>query len=134
VFLDTTSEGIYAWAFGVAHDEGILDVVAPKTDDAVVAAVTERGFEMTTFEGVYTCSTSPGCTLRYPGIPRGGWISRVLLSPTQTAALPLGRNPVARATYLLDEPPGPQGTPIEFSDRLEIPGQDLPQFGCKLPH
>jgi len=117
VMLETKSAPLQGWSYGVSHDETILVLEQVGTDGTDAKKAYQGGFDATTLERIETCLEPQGrnCTKTRPG---GGWISALVLSLTQPAELPLGRNSVARARYVLEELPGQGGTQVRFTDRL----------------
>ncbi len=112
VVMDTKSDDIQGWSYGVRHDgeilrldsgrrliEGVGDFIPPLTSP------------------VFEClDADPRCAARGAG---AGFITAVLLSLTDPATtLDVGRNALVVAEYELITDPGVEGTFIEFTDRL----------------
>ena len=96
VVLDVESPGIRGWSYTVSHDRGSIslaedsatttDTIAdPKIPDAVAL---EPNFNVTT------------------SLPNGGFVSSVVLAFTEPRELPLGRQTLCRAEYVVDGNPG----------------------------
>jgi len=119
VVMDTKSEEIQGWSYGVLHDPGLIRVTRADIADTDAEATLDRGFNATTMENVQLCDSARPCANRTDG---GGWISAVVLSLTKPVSLPLGRRSIARADYELLEDVGEAGTLLEFTDRLALRG------------
>jgi hypothetical protein len=117
VVSETAWPGIQGWSYGVRHDPRFLDVEAVGMGGTDAAAAFDRGFEMTTADGVEECEAVSGTRCFSPG-PSGGWIQAVILSLSQTAELPPGRNSLATAAYKLTGLPPQSGTLVEITGRL----------------
>ena len=124
VMLDTKSAPLQGWSYGVAHDETVLLLEEVTLEDTDAKKTFRDGFHNTTLEQVETClePKDRNCAKSRPG---GGWISALVLSLTSPAELPLGRNSLAKATYVLEKLPGQAGTRIEVTDRLLRAGSAL---------
>ena len=117
VVSETRTPGIQGWSYGVRHDPRYLAVETVGMDGTDAEAAFNRGFEMTTADGVEECEDVSGTRCFSPG-PSGGWIQAVILSLSQAAELPIGRNRLATASYKLAELPPRYGTLIEITGRL----------------
>jgi hypothetical protein len=117
VVSETTGPGIQGWSYGVRHDPRFLRLGTVGVVGTNAEAAFNRGFEMTTADGVEECKEISGTRCFSPG-PGGGWIQAVILSLSEAAELPTGRNSLAEAAYTLVELPPEAGTLIEFTDRL----------------
>ncbi|MBI4600462.1 MAG: hypothetical protein HY721_00740 [Planctomycetes bacterium] len=123
VVMQVESALVQGWAYGVAHDDGDLELLALTLDDTA-AAIACRGGSFCPpgdARSIETCGDDPRCAAenRKPG---GGWIMAVILSFTQPTVLPLGRQPIARATYGLRRDVGEGSTRLRFTDRLAKKG------------
>ena len=117
VMSETTRTGIQGWSYGVRHDARFLTVGTVSVGGTDAEAAFNRGFELTTADGVEECEDVSGTRCFSPG-PVGGWIQAVILSLSEAAELPAGRNSLAMAAYKLEELPPEAGTLIEITGRL----------------
>jgi len=128
VFLDTRSEGVTSWSYGLRHDPAVLTLLAGDCTD-------ER-------EG-FICGTDAADRAVAPfynyseivGSEQGsevGFISAVVLSFVAPAHLEAERfNSLARLTYRVGEIP-PEGTMVRFvADELR-PVPDSPAVGIQI--
>ena len=120
VMIETVSERLQGWSYGVIHDEGVLALEAASIDDTDAGARFQGGFNATRID-VETCTNpaDPKCAESRPG---GGWLSAVVLSLTEPVHLGLKRNSVARARYTARALPGNEGTLITLSNRVKVRG------------
>ena len=120
VVLDTKSDQFQGWAYGVAHDLSFWRCLEVTMDGTDAKIASPGGFDATTFEKIQECiGDDPRCAAARDG---GGWISATVLNVGGYPELPVKRNSLAIAEYTLLERPGPQGTTIEFSNRLKRMG------------
>jgi hypothetical protein len=114
VVMDTKSDGVQGWSYGVRHDPEILRLVSGRLLIQGSCEDCSNPFLRPVFECV---GADPRCTDRKEG---GGFINAVVLSLIEDRNLDVGRNALALAEYELLADPGPEGTLIEFTDRLAL--------------
>jgi hypothetical protein len=123
IFLDAASTHIQGWAYGIQHDQTVLDLQEATFEETDAQKFFRGGFQVTSKEDIHTCKPPPEskCSQDEPG---GGYISAIVLSLTDsTLVLPRGRNLVSRATYTVS--PGQSlevPTVISFSSQLRRKG------------
>jgi hypothetical protein len=105
VVLETKSEGVQAWSYGVRHDGRALTIESVTTDGTDAGLLLTGGINRTNLD------------------PRAGFISAVVLALGAVAELPLGTNSLAKATYRLEgdaRKAGKAGVALEITERLAI--------------
>jgi hypothetical protein len=112
VVMDVKSDGVQGWSYGVRHDPEILRLVSGRLLIQGSCSDCIEPFLRPVLECV---GADPRCTDRKEG---GGFINAVVLSLIEARSLDVGRNALALAEYELLADPGPEGTFIEFTDRL----------------
>jgi hypothetical protein len=110
VVMDVKSDDVQGWSYGVRHDQEVLRLESSRR---LIEGVGDFPADLSL---VFECiDADPRCTARREG---GGFINAVVLSLIEPRALEVGRNALAVAEYELIGDPGPEGTLIEFTDRL----------------
>ena len=119
IVIDAKNAGIQGWSYGVHHDAGILSLQSATFAGTDAGRLFDQsGFQTTRMEGIFECVTEdPRCQQAQPG---GGYIQAIVLSLRSPVNLPLGRNTLARASYLVSGGIGEAGSEIRFTDRLKV--------------
>ena len=118
VVMDTKSDHVQGWTYGVTHDTSLLELVSVTTEGTAARTVFQESLIVALDEVEQCADPDPRCAATKEG---GGWIS-VTLSPFAVVSeLPIRRNSLAIARYTLLRPPGP-GALIQFTDRLKKVG------------
>jgi hypothetical protein len=117
VVMDVKSSLVRAWSYGVAHDPGALTISNATIEGTDFVPLLSDSFVATSKDNVQTCGADLDCdpANRTEG---GGWISAVIPSLTQAVFLPVTRNTIARASYILERDVGEAGTLLQFTNRL----------------
>ncbi|MGQ9590104.1 MAG: hypothetical protein ACUVYA_07400 [Planctomycetota bacterium] len=122
VYMDTKSSDTQGWSYGVIHDLEALDVLNATTEGTDAREkFGQMYFDATSYKNIQRCVPGTLCRATEPGerTDGGGWISGVVLSLTTASSLDTGKkNSLAKAVYTLKKDVGPDGTKIEFSDRV----------------
>ncbi len=121
VVMDTRSQGVQGWSYGVAHDPGYLRVTSVTIDGTDTGSLVDRGFVVNEYQRVQTCGPDPQC-LDSDRTDGGGWVAAIILSIVVPVVLPVERSSLARASYDVLADPGTTGTLLRFTDRLVIRG------------
>jgi hypothetical protein len=118
VAMDTRSDHLQGWSYGVTHDASILELVSVTTEGTAARTVFQESL-IVAFDKVEQClDPDPRCAHTKEG---GGWISATLFPFAVVSELPIRRNSLAIARYTLLRPPGRESF-IQFSDRLRRVG------------
>ncbi len=112
IVMDTRTQGVGAWSYAVAHDDAFLTLVSVTVDGTEAERAKNGGFVVVDARDIEACPPKdPGCENPVPG---AGYISVVILHFIEGATLPLQRNRICRAAYVLKADPGPNGTLVQI--------------------
>jgi hypothetical protein len=121
VVMDVKSDGVQGWSYGVRHDPRILRFVG-----AHLFIWSCDFCNRITPSPLFEC-IDERCSARKEG---SGFISAMILSLIEARTLEVRRNTLLAAEYELIADPGPEGTFIEFTDRLAR--EDGPPAGINI--
>ena len=128
VFLDTRSEGVTSWSYGLRHDPAVLTLLEGDCTDDLEGFICGTDAADRAVAPFYNYSEVVGSEQG----SEVGFISAVVLSFVAPAHLEAGRfNSLARLTYRVGEIP-PGGTMVRFvADELR-PVPDSPAVGIQI--
>jgi hypothetical protein len=124
VVLETRSVGIQGWSYGVRHEGRALTIESATTDGTDAGRLFQSGLNIARFIDILDCTPNPVPACSNPK-PSSGFVSAVVLGPTQGIVLPAGLNSLAKAAYTLESGAldvGEEGLLLEFTDRLSFRG------------
>ena len=122
VFIHAVNDFIQGWAYGIQHDEALLQLRSATFQGTDAEKHFLRGFQNTQKDDIETCRPPPESKCTGESLPGGGYISAVVLSLTDPVALPQGLSLLSRATYAVVFPGTDVATTISFSSRLKPKG------------
>ena len=128
VFLDTHSEGVTSWSYGLRHDPAVLTLLENDCDEERIGFLCGTDAAEYVVDPFYNLSAIVG---EAEG-SEAGFISAVILSFVAPAHLPVGQlNSIAKLTYRVGTVPG-TGTMVRFvADELR-PMPESPAVGVAI--
>lgn len=128
VFLDTRSNGVTSWSFGLRHDPEVLTLLDTSCTDDQLRFICGTDAAEQLVEPFYLYSQVVGPDQG----SEAGFISAVVLSFVAPAHLPADRlNSLAKLTYRPGEIPS-EGTMVRFSEGELRPLPESPAVGIQI--
>lgn len=134
--LDVQSEHTQGWSYGVAHDDGFLEVLSATSEGTDVEFFRNESshFVLNNVSDVQTCLNERCSRYEADGDRRdgGGFVGATVLDFMGGTELPLGRHSFSRAHYTLQQDSGTRGTTLQLTDSLALRGQSRIRSGVTI--
>jgi hypothetical protein len=121
VILDTKSDAVSAWSYGLDHDDAFLSILGASFEGTEAEVAVSSGFAHLDWNTVESCREDPDPLCRNPR-PATGLVSAVVLAFTQIIVLEPQRNELLRVEYAVETMPQSEGTRVEFVEYLRTRG------------